>query len=94
MPWRHQGWEVLDISPGHVSKATAVRTLAQRRAISPHQCAAVGDYLNDIAMLEWAEWGVAMGHSSALVKEVANAVAPSFDDDGVLAVLAAIAARR
>jgi len=94
MPWRHQGWEVLDISPSHVSKATAVRTLAQRRAVLPEECAAVGDYLNDIAMLEWAGWGVAMGHAPALVREAADAVAPDFSEDGVLAVLAAISARR
>lgn len=94
MPWRWDEWQTLDITPAHVSKATAVRDLARRRGLNAAQCAAVGDYLNDIPMLRWAGWGVAMGQAPQEVHDAADAVAPSFEDDGVLAVLAALVASR
>ncbi len=94
MPWRWDEWQTLDITPAHVSKATAVRDLARRRGLDAAQCAAVGDYLNDISMLQWAGWGVAMGQAPQEVRDAADAVAPPFEDDGVLAVLDALVASR
>jgi hydroxymethylpyrimidine pyrophosphatase-like HAD family hydrolase len=92
MPWRWDGWEVVDLQPAHVSKATAVQQLAAKRGLGAHECAAVGDFLNDIDMLTWVGWGVAMGHAPPEVKAVADAVAPSLDQDGILAVTAALLA--
>ena len=94
MPWHWEGWDVVDLQPEHVSKATAVQAIADRRGWGAHQCAAVGDYLNDIDMLRWVGWGVAMGHARDEVLAAADAVAPSLDDDGILAVTKAILAAK
>jgi hydroxymethylpyrimidine pyrophosphatase-like HAD family hydrolase len=48
---------------------------------------AVGDGHNDMEMLAWAGHGVAMGQAPWDVKEVADAVCLSVDDDGVALLL-------
>lgn len=94
MPWWSDDWGVVDLQPVHVTKATAIQALARRRDFSAHHCAAVGDYFNDAAMLEWVGWGVAMGDAPAEVKAAADAVAPTLAQDGVLSVISAILATR
>ena len=52
----------------------------------------MGDYINDIPMLEWAGWAVAMGQAPDAVKAVADAVAPAAADHGAAAALLALVA--
>lgn len=92
MPWECEGFGVVDLSPAHVTKATAALEVARRRGLADAEWAAVGDYVNDIEMLRAAGWGVAMGHAPDAVKAAADAVAPSLAEDGVLAVVRAIRA--
>lgn len=94
MPWHWEGWDVVDLQAAHVSKATAVQAIAERRGWSASECTAVGDYLNDMEMLRWAGWSVAMGHAPAEVRAIADAVAPPFDEDGLLAVTNALLAAK
>jgi hydroxymethylpyrimidine pyrophosphatase-like HAD family hydrolase len=42
---------------------------------------------NDVSMLDWAGYGVAMGNAHPELKAVADEVAPGNDDEGVAAVL-------
>jgi hydroxymethylpyrimidine pyrophosphatase-like HAD family hydrolase len=48
---------------------------------------AIGDNHNDVEMLAYAGWGVAMGNAPDAVKAQANWVAPSVDEDGVAAAI-------
>ena len=64
------------------SKATALRELAQTLGISMDQVMAIGDGVNDREMLQAAGWGVAMGHASNALKEVADAVTENNAEDG------------
>jgi Cof subfamily protein (haloacid dehalogenase superfamily) len=65
------------------SKASGVRTLAERLAIPLEQVMAIGDNYNDIEMLRAAGLGVAMGQSPDEVKAVVQAVTGSNEEDGV-----------
>ena len=77
----------LDIMPSGVSKAEALDKVCFRLGIGPADVLAIGDGHNDMEMLEWAGWGVAMGNAPADVQAVANEVGPHVDDDGVAQVI-------
>ena len=70
-----------------VSKETAVARLAAEWGIGAEEAIAIGDDLNDIGMIRWAGLGVAMGNALPRVKEVANLLAESNDDDGVASTI-------
>lgn len=87
--------ELVDVTPPGVSKASALETVRRRLRVAPGATVAVGDGVNDLEALEWAAWGVAMGHARAEVREAADYVTGTLDQDGaanVLDVLAALSA--
>lgn len=73
-------------APG-VNKAAAVAEVAEAIGIDAHETIAFGDMPNDIEMLRWAGTGVAMGNAQDNVKQAANKVTATNDQDGVAAVL-------
>ena len=82
------GWSAwLDLTPGGVSKASALEELRQELGIEPFATVAVGDGQNDIEMLAWAARGVAMGHAAERVRAAADEVTGTIDDDGAVVVL-------
>lgn len=82
------GWSAwLDLSPGGVSKASALEEVRQRLGVEPFATVAIGDGQNDMEMLAWAARGVAMGHAAERVRAVADEVTGTIDDDGAVAVL-------
>ncbi|KAA9306855.1 Cof-type HAD-IIB family hydrolase [Streptococcus anginosus] len=74
---------IYEAMPKGTTKATALRELAQRLDIKPQEIMALGDANNDIEMLEFAGFGVAMGNSSDYVKKLADYVTDSNDENGV-----------
>lgn len=74
----------LDIAPGGVDKARALALVCRRMGIDASDVLAVGDGHNDIGMLRWAGWGVAMGDAPAPVKVAADAVAAPFSGGGLV----------
>ncbi len=82
------GWSAwLDLTPGGVSKGSALEELRRTLGVEPFATVAVGDGGNDIEMLEWAARGVAMGHATPAVRAAADEVTGTIEDDGVVAVL-------
>jgi hypothetical protein len=73
-------------APG-VSKGNALAFLAQRYGIAREETIAAGDNGNDVAMIAWAGLGVAMANATAEAKAVADWVAPSVSEDGVVALI-------
>ncbi len=65
------------------SKWSAILHLAGLWEVKPSEICAVGDDVNDIPMLRSAGLGVAMGHASPEVLEVADLVTGNHDQDGV-----------
>jgi len=85
------GWSAwLDITPEGVSKGAALESVRRRLGVEPMHTIAVGDQRNDLEMLQWAAWGVAMGNAPDEVKAVADEVAGDVDDDGLVPVLRAL----
>jgi HAD superfamily hydrolase (TIGR01484 family) len=73
----------LDLAPLGVSKASGLEVVCERLGVAPADVLAIGDGFNDVEMLQWAGRGVAMGQSPRQVKETADAVAGTWDEDGV-----------
>ncbi len=66
-----------------VDKAHALAKVAETYRVPRQRVMAVGDAPNDIGMLRWAGWGVAMGNGWEAVRAAADAVVPGNDEDGV-----------
>ncbi len=67
----------------YVSKASALREMADYLGIETGEILAIGDSFNDLPIFEVAGTAVAMGHAPDSLKTLATWVAPSVDDDGV-----------
>ncbi len=77
----------VDIMNPTVNKGVALRALQEALGVSAAQTAAFGDYLNDIELLEAAQWSYAMADAHPDVAAVARFRAPSNADAGVLTVV-------
>ncbi len=79
----------VDIGAAGVSKGKALLFLADALSISPAETAAFGDGTNDRSMIEDAGIGVAMANAVEEIKNAADAVTTSNDEDGVARYLQA-----
>lgn len=80
-----QHW--VDIMNATVNKGVALRSLQAALGITAAQTAAFGDYLNDVELLQAADWSYAMADAHPDVVAVANHRAPSNADAGVVSVI-------
>ena len=78
---------IADVVPRGSSKAVGIDKIIEYYGISLHETMAFGDGGNDMAMLRHAGIGVAMGNAGDEVKEAADYVTDSVDDDGVMNAL-------
>jgi len=76
-----------DCIPHGVSKATGIDMVCRHYGISLEQTMAFGDGGNDMEMLRHVGVGVAMGNAADEVKESADIVTLSVDEDGVAKAL-------
>jgi len=79
----------LEFASPNVTKAAGLDFLSQRVGFSPERTVAFGDGENDIELVEWAGYGVAVANAHDRVKAVADFVCPSVDEEGVAQVLEA-----
>lgn len=73
----------IEVNALGINKANALKKVCDRLGISMDQMLAVGDSLNDLAMIKAAGCGVAMGNAQELVKESADWVTDTNEADGV-----------
>ena len=83
----------LEFASPDVTKAAGLDFLAEHLGFTREGTVAFGDGENDIELLGWAGYGVAVANADERVKEVAALVCPSVDDEGVAQVLEAFLAR-
>ncbi|QHW35333.1 HAD family phosphatase [Paenibacillus rhizovicinus] len=81
----------IDVQHKEASKGTALQQLARLRGIEQSRVMAIGNYFNDVGMLAFAGMGVAVANSPDAVKEAANVLTRSNEEDGVAHALRAFA---
>ena len=79
----------LEFASPHVTKAAGLEFLAKQLGFARERTLAFGDGENDIELVDWAGYGVAVENAHDQVKEVADFVCPSVDEEGVAQVLEA-----
>ncbi|BCJ53319.1 haloacid dehalogenase [Actinoplanes sp. NBRC 14428] len=78
---------LVEISAAGVTKAAGLAWLCERDGIEAERVVAFGDMPNDLPLLAWAGRSVAMSNAHPAVKEIADEVALTNDEDGVAAYL-------
>ncbi|MEV5845835.1 Cof-type HAD-IIB family hydrolase [Streptomyces sp. NPDC051985] len=80
----------VDVMNRTANKGTALRGLQRELGITPAQTMVFGDYLNDLEMLDAADWSFAMANAHPDVIARARHLAPSNNDNGVLRTIARV----
>jgi len=78
----------LEVLPARIDKGTALSKVSELLGIKREEVLAVGDSMNDEAMIRWAGVGVAMVNGDERIKAVADYVTErTNDDDGIAEVI-------
>ena len=83
----------LEFASPEVTKAAGLDFVSEHLGFSREATVAFGDGENDIELVDWAGYGVAVANAHELVKDVADFVCPPVDEEGVAQVLEAFLAR-
>ncbi|WP_419888012.1 Cof-type HAD-IIB family hydrolase [Neobacillus niacini] len=73
----------IEVNPAGINKAKGLKLVCERLGIHMNSVMAVGDSLNDLAMIEEAGLGIAMGNAQDSIKKAAVWVTSSNNEDGV-----------
>ena len=77
----------LEIMPQNIDKAFSLQKLLNSIGLTADEMICCGDGYNDVTMIEYAGLGVAMQNAQPLVREKADYITKSNDEDGVLYVI-------
>ncbi len=77
----------LEVSAPGINKGEGLKILGEKLGIETKDMMAFGDSNNDAAMLQTAGVAVVMDNAYESVKEIADMIAPSNEEDGVAAVI-------
>ncbi|OIJ99983.1 HAD family hydrolase [Streptomyces sp. MUSC 14] len=80
----------VDVMNRTANKGTALRGLQRALGVTPAQTMVFGDYLNDLEMLDAADWSFAMAGAHPEVVSRARHLAPSNNDNGVLRTISRV----
>jgi Cof subfamily protein (haloacid dehalogenase superfamily) len=83
----------LELAHPDVSKASGLQFVADRLGFTRDVTVAFGDGENDLELIDWAGYAVAVENAHAVVKARANFVCPSAEEEGVAQVIEAFLAR-
>lgn len=75
--------EYLEFLAPSADKGSSLSKLCDHLGVQRHEVGAIGDYLNDLEMIQWAGIGCAIGNGAAELKAVADVIAPSNNEGGV-----------
>jgi len=79
----YSGLTYIDLTAQGVNKGAALKALADHWGIQREEIAAIGDQSIDLEMLQYAGLPVAMDNAVDALKQAAQWIAPSNDEDGV-----------
>lgn len=77
----------LEIMAKNIDKAASLERLIKQLGISRENVVCCGDGYNDISMIKFAGVGVAMENAKEVVKEAADVIAGSNDEDGLVPII-------
>lgn len=77
----------LELVPNGIDKARSLAVLLEELKMKPEDMIAVGDGFNDLSMIKFAGLGVAMANAQEIVKQGADYITLSNEEDGVAAVV-------
>jgi Cof subfamily protein (haloacid dehalogenase superfamily) len=80
-------YDNFEVVHNKVDKGSALMFIAEKLDIGKEEIIAIGDNENDISMLECAGMGVAMGNSIPFIKESADYITVTNDENGVAEVI-------
>lgn len=81
-------WHVIEIIKAGLNKAVGLKKASEYFQIPSDRIIAFGDEDNDLEMLEFAGHGVAMGNAIDKVKNIANEITLTNEEDGIGVYLA------
>ncbi|MBD0381079.1 Cof-type HAD-IIB family hydrolase [Paenibacillus sedimenti] len=73
----------IDVMSAKANKGNALKALAASLEIDANEIMAIGNYYNDLEMMAFAGLGIAVANSPEDVKEAADAITASNNEDGV-----------
>ena len=76
-------WHVIEIVRSGLNKAVGLAHVSKHLNIPQQNIIAFGDEDNDLEMIEYAGTGVAMGNAISQLKNIANEVTSSNNEDGI-----------
>ena len=77
----------LEIMPQNIDKAYSLGKLLAHLNLSKDEMVCCGDGFNDLSMIQYAGLGVAMANAQQVVREAADYITKSNDDDGIVHVI-------
>ncbi|UDG81477.1 Sugar phosphatase YidA [Candidatus Profftia lariciata] len=77
----------LEILNKNANKGKGVALIAKYLNISRENIMSIGDHDNDLAMVKYAGIGVAMGNAEPILKEVAQFITNTNEEDGVMVAI-------
>ena len=80
----------LEFAKAGVTKGAGMDFLAAHLGFTKAETIAFGDGENDLELVEWPDYGIAVANAQARVKAIARWVCPSAEDEGVAQVLEAL----
>jgi hypothetical protein len=78
---------LLEILPQHVDKGYSMRVIGDMLNLKKEQIMGIGDQENDLSLVENSGFGVAMGNAIDPVKEAADYITKTNDENGVAHVI-------
>lgn len=80
----------LEFAAAGITKGSGLDFLAAHMGFTPERTIAFGDGENDVELVEWASYGIAVDNAHPRVKAVADWICPSAEVQGVAQVLEAL----
>ena len=80
----------LELASPEVTKGSGLAFLAEHTGFTRERTVAFGDGENDVELLEWAGFGIAVANAHPRVLRVADWVCPSAEEEGVAQVVEAL----
>ena len=77
----------MEITPLGVDKAQGLARLLEHTGVKREELICCGDGYNDLTMIKFAGLGVAMENAQKEVKEIADVITLTNDDDGVAYII-------